>query len=1003
MANMYRLEPAVASMSSLRKSKAANPTPNRNPLSFSRTLRQNLVKLQEDTLADARHLENAIVSISEENHRLRRLLGPEAIDPNLKWEFQEGEVVEYLDNENGWMEAVVEKRNYTDSTYVLDKHPCAIPQKIRSAGRDRLPSAAQVDAAHSKGIAAKELMAQPQLKHRDRNSGIVSTNVSSSSLVVGSVASSNLSIGSAEVVNLPRQTSAPVISTVPSTLGRVSEESLKEENRAKEVDTVLGEAKFKQPIHDDLESPDDDLADPPRLSISAAVTFLPPPDNMEDEDKLKETRTESRFSAVSEARTAASSSINKFCKDGGSMLLFDMSGFTSEVSKRSMHASVSSQQSMGERLSMRKRRSWMVVEYRLWPAWTKYDYVASSFDSSTNVDSNGSGARSSSLTGHKISQSHSQTLMASNRSEEKFHGFLAQLEERDRQFSSCVISPLSKFSATWDALFMILILYDFVVVPIDQAFSPESNIFLTVMSWVTRIFWTMSFPLNFFVGFIHPDGTIEERHSAVIRRYLMTWFAFDVLIISADWLEAILEYIDEFGSIGFISPLRILKVVRVLRMFRVCKLPAIVEIMSTRSYFETARLVMNLLKIFGALMGLVHCLACIWFAIGKKDWWVPWTGTGIEATVRYKYGLSLHWAISQVLGNIDIYPKTEGERYFAAASQALCFFVSALFLSEITASLTRLTIISGHIGRQFAILHQYLDYNNISSNLAIRVTRSARYQSNLQERNMPESDVELLALISGPLLAEIHYEVHIPILTSHPFFRRYHHVCLFAARKLCHEATHLFHISPGDLLFAEGERSGIPKMFFLTAGTMIYLKSGIEEFEEVTAGQWACEMACWVPWLHMGDFRAATHVHLMHLDVDTFQRIASEWREPVFYPGEYAKAMVAAVNADNQAAIQSLDLMLNHPECDDISYGNVTVQAIVNKVFPHHLLTHHSGVSSRSSINSLSDALQWVRGSFSSHPENGRSDYEPSASSSRASPSHRDSYGIQSETPSEPA
>jgi len=41
-----------------------------------------------------------------------------------------------------------------------------------------------------------------------------------------------------------------------------------------------------------------------------------------------------------------------------------------------------------------------------------------------------------------------------------------------------------------------------------------------------------------------------------------------------------------------------------------------------------------------------------------------------------------------------------------------------------------------------------------------------------QKRSTPESDIELLALISQPLRVELHYEIYSRTLTAHPLFRR---------------------------------------------------------------------------------------------------------------------------------------------------------------------------------------------------------------------------------------
>merc|ERR1712125_149837 len=97
-------------------------------------------------------------------------------------------------------------------------------------------------------------------------------------------------------------------------------------------------------------------------------------------------------------------------------------------------------------------------------------------------------------------------------------------------------------------------------------------------------------------------------------------------------------------------------------------------------------------------------------------------------------------------------------------------------------------IIASERSAQFVALNQYLKHAGISLKLSVRVQQSARNAYNERKRNTPEEDVELMTLLSDRLRMEIHYEMHSPLVTCHPFFFLYNRAVPGALRHLCHKA-----------------------------------------------------------------------------------------------------------------------------------------------------------------------------------------------------------------------
>merc|ERR1719330_259948 len=104
-----------------------------------------------------------------------------------------------------------------------------------------------------------------------------------------------------------------------------------------------------------------------------------------------------------------------------------------------------------------------------------------------------------------------------------------------------------------------------------------------------------------------------------------------------------------------------------------------------------------------------------------------------------------------------------------------------------------------------AMLREYLARRGISRRLTLRVQRNAVYALQMIRQNCSEADVQLLQMISEPLLMEIHFEVRARVLQAHPFFQFLQDKCPAAVCKVCHHSVRAIVLSPGDVLFVDQE------------------------------------------------------------------------------------------------------------------------------------------------------------------------------------------------------
>ena len=149
--------------------------------------------------------------------------------------------------------------------------------------------------------------------------------------------------------------------------------------------------------------------------------------------------------------------------------------------------------------------------------------------------------------------------------------------------------------------------------------------------------------------------------------------------------------------------------------------------------------------------------------------------------------MSLLWSLAQFAGDMDeVTPHNLGERVYAICVFALAFIMAAVVVSSPMSSMTQLHIIESRSAQQVSQLRRFLLKRRISQGLWLRVERNARHAIAVQVRARPERSVELLGMVSQPLLQELHFEIYSPLLSVHPFFKRYIEECPQVIRKVCH-------------------------------------------------------------------------------------------------------------------------------------------------------------------------------------------------------------------------
>lgn len=477
-----------------------------------------------------------------------------------------------------------------------------------------------------------------------------------------------------------------------------------------------------------------------------------------------------------------------------------------------------------------------------------------------------------------------------------------------------VMHPSSLKRMLWVALSGILITYDLIMTPL-RVFDFEDTIGIQVLNWITMFFWTLDMLMSPFVGY-HYQFNLEMRVKHTALHYLRSWFAFDFLLVSSDWILVIFgqlmgdKGVEGARTLRTAKTFRMARALRSLRLLRVVKMP---EIMKDATYLfgrsEYTSLTLGILKHVSCILMVNHVIACVWYLLGDvgRGWVREYCQ---NCSVEMLYFTSLHWSLTQFTpATMAVQPQNFHERLFAVSVLLFALITFSSFVSSITNLMTHLRTLRSVEAKQYVKLERYLHDRGISFHLSIRVRRYLEHVMNERARYLEEADVELLKKLSTPLHMELRYEVHSPVLSKHPFFYHLSFSSLQVMQRLCLEALKCVHVGAGDSLFGVGDSA--QSMYFVERGILLYSKQAAftpkASPEMIESGNWCCEAVLWTPWEHRGEMRALTEAILLALLASKFHEIMSKNKTAAQQPAVYAVEVVDALNKLERQDLSDLD------------------------------------------------------------------------------------------------
>jgi len=383
---------------------------------------------------------------------------------------------------------------------------------------------------------------------------------------------------------------------------------------------------------------------------------------------------------------------------------------------------------------------------------------------------------------------------------------------------SFLLQPESKTRLCLDFISAALLALDAILFPLEL-FDDSAMLWKMILAWLSTVWWSLDILMNFMTG-VYIDGALEMRCRKIAVHYARTWLMFDCVIVFVEWLTLTLSsggiLAHSFTAGRFVRILRFLRLVRLIKFKRLKRKAE--GTLNSALWKLTLQIGFNVL----CVVMVNHMIAGFWFALGRSSD-EGWVSSHFSSSLWHDYFVSLHWAITQFHGSMDVQPKTVQERIFAVIVLLFALLGFSLFLSTTTASIEQMNHLQRDRARKWNELCKFLKQRRIGIKLVARIKRSIEHYGATAQQ---EHKVELLQLLPEYLLIRLHEELRCPCVLEHFLFRSLYEMSLRLMQKVCHEAMSEMAVRPHEILFDTGEPC--QRMLFVNSGRLEYVKASKE-------------------------------------------------------------------------------------------------------------------------------------------------------------------------------
>lgn len=404
-------------------------------------------------------------------------------------------------------------------------------------------------------------------------------------------------------------------------------------------------------------------------------------------------------------------------------------------------------------------------------------------------------------------------------------------------------NPESNFRRVWDAMILLIILYNTAAIPARLALNTSPLSFIT--DYILDIVLVLDIYLNDRVfGFMH-EGKLFTKEDEIRARYRSTWrFYFDI-IAAIPWDLIGLAFLKHKHIRLVMAFLRIPKYFRTHQLIHYAN--RLEHAFEEWQFFITPSTI-KLTRLLIGIMLVTHTAACLFYimavyAMGWRDclefdplsglivnergmnayaeckWSKTWIQGQIESnllppsggTIGHRYLRALYWAIPTLVAVVigDVVPINNFETLFCILAILVGVLINASVIGNIADVISNLGTDQAAFRQRSADLEHFMNMRDLSDDLRNRVRDFMEYKW-MVHKGCDESSI--VNDLPFTLRLEVSNLLKLRLIRTCPVF----YFCDTAIHKsLAYSLIQQFY-GPGDVIVQEGDLGH--EMFFIVKG-----------------------------------------------------------------------------------------------------------------------------------------------------------------------------------------
>eukprot|EP00929_Paragymnodinium_shiwhaense_P021862 TRINITY_DN14137_c0_g1_i1.p1 TRINITY_DN14137_c0_g1~~TRINITY_DN14137_c0_g1_i1.p1 ORF type:complete len:835 (+),score=113.57 TRINITY_DN14137_c0_g1_i1:50-2554(+) len=482
----------------------------------------------------------------------------------------------------------------------------------------------------------------------------------------------------------------------------------------------------------------------------------------------------------------------------------------------------------------------------------------------------------------------------------------------DEEYPWLPLHPQSQPRLLWELLAVVVLTYDFVVMPL-AAFNLPDHAFLYTMDAVVVVYWTFDMVMSSITGF-YRSGKLQMAWRRIWLRYMKTWLFFDIVVLLPEWLSLFskLEDGENSGIARAMRGSRVTRLLRFCRLLRMLKAGKLLDDLKARVNSPAGLLFITIFRLLLTVVMVIHVLASAWYFIGEQshNGWVYVHGIHLRS-LGDRYIYTFQWSLARLHpSSFDKNDSLEAlpDRLFGILVSLGAVGGGGYFVSYITNTMNQLETLRKSRTRQVHLTREYVRVHGISMYLAMRVKTYVE-KSGSQKVRVAQAK-ELATFLPLSLTLDLRFEAWTPLISAHPFFM---HISARLPRvvwRMCKDALSEVAVLADDTVFTNGDSA--EKMFFVVVGEMSYVKGremGVGargEEELVKVGQWLSEPVLWTIWEHRGELLGYSDCVLLAMSAREMLQVAESHEKAAAEISSYARRYVALLNQQDSEFLTDL-------------------------------------------------------------------------------------------------